>query len=289
MTEAYHQRRRCGSPSEPTADGFLSENDKQKTYFDEVHGILGCQHYRRGAKLQCSTCHHWATCRYCHDEHEDHKLIRYASMVLFRSSYPIRKDTRNMICMHCATAQSAAQYCQNCHIRLARYYCDKCHLWDDSPTKSIYHCADCGICRVGEGLGKDFFHCKVPRTRIHHLICPQTCNVCMSISLQGSHRCIERNTECDCPICGDYLFTSPETVVFMPCGHSIHQKCYNQHIKTFASQFLFHVLVHLLTTIDLIDVQHVLEPLSTWTTISVFSMLKSADSQCPHLMTNGRR
>jgi hypothetical protein len=56
----------------------------------------------------------------------------------------------------------------------------------------------------------------------------------MSISLQGSHRCIERNTECDCPICGDYLFTSPETVVFMPCGHSIHQKCYNQHIKTFA-------------------------------------------------------
>jgi len=122
--------------------------------------------------------------------------------------------------MHCETPQKAAQYCENCHIRLARYYCDKCHLWDDHPTKSIYHCADCGICRVGEGLGKDFFHCK-------------TCNVCMSMSLQNSHRCIERNTECDCPICGEYLFTSPETVVFMPCGHSIHQKCYNQHIKTY--------------------------------------------------------
>lgn len=124
---------------------------------------------------------------------------------------------------------------------------------------------------------------------ILYLILRQTCNVCMSISLQGSHRCIERNTECDCPICGDYLFTSPETVVFMPCGHSIHQKCYNQHIKTFASHFFFHTMVHSLTTIDLIDVQLVLEPLSTWTTISVFSTLKSADSQCPHLMTNGRR
>jgi hypothetical protein len=37
----------------------------------------------------------------------------------------------------------------------------QCRLWDDSPTKSIYHCADCGVCRVGKGLGKDFFHCKV--------------------------------------------------------------------------------------------------------------------------------
>lgn len=79
MTDAYLERRRCGSPSEPAADGALSEKDKQKTYFDEAHAILGCQHYRRGAKLQCSTCNLWATCRYCHDEQEDHKLIRYAS------------------------------------------------------------------------------------------------------------------------------------------------------------------------------------------------------------------
>ena len=37
----------------------------------------------------------------------------------------------------------------------------KCKLWDDDPHKSIYHCNDCGICRIGKGLGKDFFHCKV--------------------------------------------------------------------------------------------------------------------------------
>jgi hypothetical protein len=30
-----------------------------------------------------------------------------------------------MICMHCSTAQPAAQDCQNCYARLAKYYCDK--------------------------------------------------------------------------------------------------------------------------------------------------------------------
>ncbi|KAH8150507.1 uncharacterized protein LAJ45_05202 [Morchella importuna] len=166
---------------------------------------LGCPHYRRGVKLQCSTCEKWHTCRFCHDEKEDHVLIR--------------KETKNMLCMHCGTAQPVGQDCKNCGIRSARYYCDKCKLWDNDPRKSIYHCNDCGICRIGEGLGKDFFHCK-------------KCGVCMSISLEGSHRCIERSTECDCPICGEYMFTSTMTVVFMRCGHSIHRKCYYEHMKT---------------------------------------------------------
>lgn len=80
MTEAYleAQRRRRGSSSEQLHQGELAEKDKAKTYHDAAHRILGCQHYRRGAKLQCSTCNKWATCRYCHDEEADHKLIRYS-------------------------------------------------------------------------------------------------------------------------------------------------------------------------------------------------------------------
>ncbi|KAI9849318.1 MAG: hypothetical protein M1837_004778 [Sclerophora amabilis] len=58
------------------------------------------------------------------------------------------------------------------------------------------------------------------------------CCVCMSISIANSHRCIERSTDCDCPICGEYMFTSPLTVVFMQCGHSIHHKCYYDHMKS---------------------------------------------------------
>ncbi|KAK5997824.1 putative RING finger protein C2F3.16 [Cladobotryum mycophilum] len=58
-----------------------------------------------------------------------------------------------------------------------------------------------------------------------------TCRACITTSIESSHKCIERSTDCDCPICGEYMFTSPKPVVFMPCGHSIHKKCYEQHMK----------------------------------------------------------
>ena len=35
----------------------------------------------------------------------------------------------------------------------------------------------------------------------------------MSISLKGHHKCIERNLESNCPICGEYMFTSTTTVI----------------------------------------------------------------------------
>lgn len=108
---------------------------------------LGCAHYRRNVKLQCSACHRWYTCRFCHDEVEDHSLNRRA--------------TKNMLCMPCGYAQAASEECRDCGVRSAWYYCGVCKLWDDDPQKSIYHCDDCGICRVGQGLGKDFYHCKV--------------------------------------------------------------------------------------------------------------------------------
>lgn len=47
--------------------------------------------------------------------------------------------------------------------------------------------------------------------------------------MEKSHRCIERLVECDCPICGDYMFNSTKPVVFMACGHSIHATCYEEH------------------------------------------------------------
>ncbi|KAJ4261571.1 hypothetical protein NW762_007002 [Fusarium torreyae] len=170
----------------------------------ETEQPLGCQHYERNVKLQCFTCKRWYTCRFCHDANEDHNLIR--------------TETRNMLCMICATPQKASDMCISCGEISAHYYCNICHLWENRQSKPIYHCNDCGICRRGMGLGKDFFHCK-------------TCRACISTSIEGSHKCIERSTDCDCPICGEYLFTSPRPVVFMACGHSIHKKCYEQHMK----------------------------------------------------------
>ncbi len=167
---------------------------------------LGCEHYKRNVKLQCFTCQKWYPCRLCHDAVENHQLPR--------------RETKNMLCMLCGTAQKAGSVCANecCGARAANYYCAICHLWEDDPNRSIYHCADCGICRVGRGLGRDFFHCK-------------TCGLCMNISLQGSHRCIEKSTQACCPICAEWMFESTEAVVFMRCGHTIHRHCYHEHMQ----------------------------------------------------------
>lgn len=199
----------------------LTDRDLEPTFVPEKHPthatddtpdvepddekFLGCEHYRRNVKLQCSTCDRWYTCRFCHDEVEDHHLVR--------------KETRNMLCMLCGTAQRASQTCVSCEAMAARYYCDICKLWNDDPDKPCYHCNDCGICRIGHGIGKDFYHCK-------------KCCACIAISTRSDHKCIERAIDCDCPICGDYMFTSPKPVCFMRCGHSIHRDCLDEHQKT---------------------------------------------------------
>lgn len=141
----------------------VSEEDRQPTYvpatailndeedMEDADGpeaqLLGCLHYRRNVKLQCAACEKWYTCRLCHDEVEEHILPR--------------KMTKHMLCMLCGYAQKASDTCVNCGECAAQYYCNICKLWSDDVNKPIYHCEDCGICRVGHGLDKDFFHCKV--------------------------------------------------------------------------------------------------------------------------------
>ncbi|CAG8508579.1 11056_t:CDS:2 [Acaulospora morrowiae] len=106
--------------------------------------------------------------------------------------------------------------CNNCDRELARYYCEKCKFWDDSSEKDIYHCDACGICRKGVGLGIDKFHCEV-------------CDCCLDINVKGSHKCIEKNMDRDCAICGEYLFTSTITTTTMRCGHIMHSNCYEEY------------------------------------------------------------
>ncbi|KAJ3360291.1 hypothetical protein GGF32_008538 [Allomyces javanicus] len=187
--------------------GQIRDEERAPMYHDEERHVFGCKHYMRSVKLQSHCCGKWVVCRFCHDEVSDHAIIR--------------QKTKLMMCMRCFEVQPCSQYCVNpaCGVKVSRYYCNECKLWDDDPKKNIYHCFDCGICRIGKGLGQDYFHCK-------------KCNVCMAIGLKDRHKCIERNLESDCPICGEYMFTSTTTVIFMPCGHCIHHKCYQEHIQT---------------------------------------------------------
>ncbi|KAL8739027.1 MAG: hypothetical protein Q9181_000309 [Wetmoreana brouardii] len=133
--------------SQPNAEFESRAADRLLEDGGEEPKPLGCLHYKRNIKLQCSACYRWYTCRFCHDEAEDHSLNR--------------RETKYMLCMLCGCAQPASEECTQCGECSARYYCSVCKLWDDDPGKSIYHCNDCGICRVGQGLGKDFYHCKV--------------------------------------------------------------------------------------------------------------------------------
>lgn len=79
-------------------------------------------------------------------------------------------------------------------------------------TRQIYHCPYCNLCRVGKGLGIDYFHC-------------MNCNACMSRSLT-EHVCREKCFEDNCPICHEYIFTSTSPVKALPCGHLMHSACF---------------------------------------------------------------
>jgi len=188
---------------------------------------FGCEHYKRNVKIQCFDCKTWWNCRYCHDAANlGHSLPRH--------------KTEHMLCMYCLTPGPAGQYCGSCGVLAAYYYCEICKLWEDDSTKKIYHCADCGICRLGEGIGKDYVHCKVShRPRSFSMTESQTCannsqkcNVCIPIQNQSWHKCIERATDCDCPICGEYMFSSLSPIVSNPCGHYLHKNCYDKYMET---------------------------------------------------------
>jgi zinc finger-like protein len=129
-----------------------------------------------------------------------------------------RYAVSEMVCMVCGSQQPVAGSCSSCGTSLARYYCNICHLFDDEPGRSIYHCPFCNVCRRGQGLGIDFFHC-------------MQCNACMSLSLFNSHTCRERAMEGNCPVCHEYLFDSSTPIKELPCGHFMHSSCFAAYTR----------------------------------------------------------
>ena len=140
-------------PNAPASDDIIDALGNTIIEDNENQPKLGCEHYRGNVKMQCDTCARWYTCRFCHDANEDHVLPR--------------KETKHMLCMRCGCPQKASDTCVGCGNSAANYFCGVCKLWNDDLNKPIYHCSDCGLCRVGQGLGRDFFHCKVSSSSRH--------------------------------------------------------------------------------------------------------------------------
>lgn len=190
---AVHPRRQHQRPSEP-----------QQHPLDHAKGLLGCKHYRRRCKLVAPCCGEAFWCRHCHNERtaagewdpaRRHELERSA--------------VREVVCGVCDARQPAAASCAACGVGFGAYSCLRCCFFDD-VDRGQWHCADCGICRVG-GEHR-FFHC-------------ETCSCCYSTSLRGNHVCVENSMRSACPVCLEYLFDSVRPTAVLPCGHTIHSEC----------------------------------------------------------------
>ncbi|XP_073226109.1 zinc finger protein BRUTUS-like isoform X2 [Cicer arietinum] len=192
------QQKSPKSPAEGSSDGGEIEGHSP-SFRDPVKLVFGCEHYKRNCKLRAACCGKLFTCRFCHDNVSDHSMDR--------------KTTSEMMCMRCLNIQAIGPICMtpSCNaLSMAKYYCSICKFFDDE--RNVYHCPFCNLCRVGRGLGIDYFHC-------------MKCNCCLGIK-SSSHKCLEKGLEMNCPICCDDLFTSSATVRALPCGHYMHSACF---------------------------------------------------------------
>ncbi|KAK4437122.1 Zinc finger protein BRUTUS-like [Sesamum alatum] len=175
---------------------------KSPSYKDPLGSTFGCKHYKRNCKVLAPCCNKLYTCIRCHDDEADHSVDR--------------KAITKMMCMKCLVIQPIGPICmsQSCSgFSMGRYYCKICKLFDDE--RQIYHCPYCNLCRLGKGLGIDYFHC-------------MKCNACMARSLLV-HVCREKCLEDNCPICHEYIFTSNSPVKALPCGHLMHSACFQDY------------------------------------------------------------
>ncbi|TDH64728.1 hypothetical protein CCR75_001379 [Bremia lactucae] len=172
-----------------------------------------CPHYSRRCHVLAECCRSWVGCRLCHDAllGDDHVIDRYAIKL--------------MRCDLCQTVQPIAQECIYCHENMAAYFCHFCNLLDDNGLeRKVFHCTQCGICRVGGR--ENFYHCV-------------TCCGCYPHSLKGKHNCLEGSMHRECPICFDVstrlrikvAFDSLESVNVLVCGHVMHSSCFEAYVK----------------------------------------------------------
>jgi RING finger/CHY zinc finger protein 1 len=167
-----------------------------------------CDHYQRHVSLFAPCCQQWFNCHRCHNQEANHELVR-SEVTLIK-------------CRECSTEQPVSDKCINlecvCAERFDLSYCRLCLIWSNNPDLPIYHCDDCGICRIG------------PKETVWHC---QTCQTCISVSLKDSHLCQPNKIHCNCPICQENLFHSQIPVVHPKnCTHAICVKCYSDYLQS---------------------------------------------------------
>jgi len=160
--------------------------------------IIKCTHYDRGCLLQCDKCDEFWGCRLCHTEMDRFKV-------------------KKVQCKKCYNIQSSdTQTCTKCGDVFGEYFCNVCHLFSNNPDKQIFHCDECGICRIG--TRDQFVHC-------------DKCDMCIGILGIETHKCFQNTWTNNCPICFNPLFNSVTPVIPIKCGHAYHVKCLQEYLK----------------------------------------------------------
>jgi len=161
-----------------------------------------CKHYRRKCQFVTPCCgDRLYRCRFCHDEEQNHTLRR--------------DDVVQIECSVCGHRQPVQQNCSNCGTLFGKYFCFDCKLYDDED-KQQFHCSGCGICRVGGR--SNYFHC-------------DRCDMCLPNHLQGAHKCVERVSRSNCPVCQEDIHTSRIPSQIPPCNHLIHKTCFDEMVS----------------------------------------------------------
>jgi RING finger and CHY zinc finger domain-containing protein 1 len=171
-----------------------------------------CKHYKSRCEQKASCCDEYFGCRLCHDEAvENDPTVTTHVMDRF--------TVRSLRCTACkreqlATYTPADVTCAFCKVPFASYACYKCMLFHDGDDRDMYHCDECAICRLGKH--SENYHCR-------------SCNACVSKRTKSKkHVCNENSLKGDCPICALTLYASIDPVVFLPCGHALHEKCFRE-------------------------------------------------------------
>jgi RING finger/CHY zinc finger protein 1 len=174
-----------------------------KSNMSEQEPMMGCSHYKRKCQIEAPCCKDFYWCRFCHNEAP--KRCKVDEMD--------RHAVKRIKCMLCQHEQIPKQTCEQCNEQLAKYFCGVCNLFVDSATDvKIYHCNECGICRVGKR--EDYEHCP-------------NCDMCVG----KGHECKKSHFRNNCPVCLEDLFTSRESSVPLPCSHVVHAKCQKEMLK----------------------------------------------------------
>jgi RING finger and CHY zinc finger domain-containing protein 1 len=184
----------------------ISNEDKMKkiqeiyknNFKDLQNENTECEHYKRKCDILSPCCSKWTRCRFCHDENMlcDIKFNRF--------------NVSKIRCIECNHEQDISNKCKKCAISFSESFCAICKVWTNDK---IFHCNDCGFCRVGEEL----YHCKI-------------CDKCWNTE---EHPCIKKtlSREDKCPVCLEILFGSKKTTHVLNCGHQIHSECFNDNLK----------------------------------------------------------